>query len=124
MIARKQEISLQLNQLIDALLPGGVFWLCHFLRSSKLVSSNPLLEIEIVDLEHLGTEALVGAIHRNNVGRVILTFSHIELDKVAAHEPRRIALTRQCPPRRYEPRGLKTTSTKRRNNSHGIGGCR
>jgi exopolysaccharide biosynthesis polyprenyl glycosylphosphotransferase len=211
MIARKQEISLQLNQLIDALLLGGVFWLCHFLLS---MFSDPLLEIpeftnflwmlavivpfgpfllelqgfynyqleksllksfgqitragfwlmvilgsavvflrleipsrllvpvfcvaasaalilkeriyvahrtfrlrhgatgeriilagepdkaqtilqslsqsqrleiqvvEIVDLEHLGTEALVEAIHRNTVGRVILTFSRIELDKV------------------------------------------
>lgn len=49
------------------------------------LSQSQRLEIqvvEIVDLEHLGTEALVDAIHRNNVGRVILTFSRIELDKV------------------------------------------
>lgn len=45
MIARKQEISLQLNQLIDAVLLGAVFWLCHFLLSSKWVSSDPLLEM-------------------------------------------------------------------------------
>jgi FlaA1/EpsC-like NDP-sugar epimerase len=38
--------------------------------------------VEIVDLEHLGTEALVEALHRNNVGRVILTFSRIEMEKV------------------------------------------
>lgn len=38
--------------------------------------------VEIVDLEHLGTEALIEAVHRNNVGRVILTFSRIEMDKV------------------------------------------
>ena len=213
MIARKEEISLQLNQVIDALLLGGVFWLCHFLSSRRLVDVDALevpglshflwmlaviipfgpfllelqgfynyqleksiakslsqigqagfwllvilgsafiflrlevqsrtvlilfcvaapaalllkeriyiahrtmrlrhgetgeriilagetdkaqkilqgfspsqrLEIQvadIVDLEHLGTEALVEAIHRHNVGRVILMFSRIELDKV------------------------------------------
>jgi exopolysaccharide biosynthesis polyprenyl glycosylphosphotransferase len=213
MIARKQEISLQLNQVIDALLLGGVFWLCHFLNSRKLIALDSfevpglshflwilaiiipfgpfLLELQgfynyqleksarkslsqiaraafwlfvilgsafiflrlevrswtvlllfcvtapaalllkeriyishrtmllrrgetgeriiiagemdkaqrilqgfspgqrleiqvadIVDLEHLGTEALIEAIHRHNVGRVILTFSRIELDKV------------------------------------------
>jgi exopolysaccharide biosynthesis polyprenyl glycosylphosphotransferase len=213
MIARKQEISLQLNQLIDAALLGGVFWLCHFLLSSTALSAfarempgfahflwmlaviipfgpfllelhgfyNYQLEksllkslgqivraglwliailvsaviflrleipsrsllfvfcmaapaalilkeriyivhrtlrlrrgetgeriilageadkaqailrgfsqsqrleirvVEIVDLEHLATEALIDAIHRNNVGRVILTFSRIEMDKV------------------------------------------
>jgi sugar transferase len=38
--------------------------------------------VEIVDLERLGTEALVDAIHRTNVGRVVLTFSRIEMDKV------------------------------------------
>ena len=37
MIARQQEIRLQLNQLIDALLLGGVFWLCHWLRFEKLL---------------------------------------------------------------------------------------
>ena len=47
-------------------------------------STSQRLEIhvvDIVDLEHLGTEALVDAIHCHNVGRVILTF-RIELDKV------------------------------------------
>ncbi len=213
MIARKQEISLQLNQLIDAMILGAVFWACHFLLSSKIVppfspelpgfthflwmlaviipfgpfllelqgfynyqlekslrkslgqivragfwlivilvaavlflrleipsrsllfvfcvaapaalilkerlyivhrtmrlsrgetgeriilagetdkaqailrsfSPSQRLEIhvvEIVDLEHHGTEALIDAIHRTNVGRVILTFSRIEMDKV------------------------------------------
>jgi hypothetical protein len=37
MIARKQEISLQLNQLIDAIILGAVFWVCHFLLSSKML---------------------------------------------------------------------------------------
>jgi exopolysaccharide biosynthesis polyprenyl glycosylphosphotransferase len=212
MIARKQEISLQLNQLIDAIILGAVFWVCHFLLSSKILpvvrelpgfmhflwvlaviipfgpfllelqgfyryqlekslwkslgqiiraglwlmvilvaavvllrleipsrslllvfcvaapaalilkeriyiahrmtrlsrgetgeriilageadkaqailrsfSPSQRLEInvvEIVDLERLGTEALVDAIHRTNVGRVVLTFSRIEMDKV------------------------------------------
>ena len=213
MIARKQEISLQLNQIIDAVILGAVFWLCHCVLSSDILSLSTreipgfthflwmlvviipfgpfLLElqgfynyqleksvlkslaqivraglwlivilvaaviflrleipsrslllvffvaapaalilkerlyvaqrtmrlkrgetgeriilagetdkaqailrgltqsqrleihvVEIVDLEHLGTEALVEALHRNNVGRVILTFSRIEMDKV------------------------------------------
>ena len=109
MIARKQQISLQLNQLIDTLLLGGVFWLCHFLRSTKLADLDSLenvpgfaeadkalkslqgfspsqrleiVAVDIVDLKHLGTEALVDAIHSHNVGWVILTFSGIELDKV------------------------------------------
>jgi exopolysaccharide biosynthesis polyprenyl glycosylphosphotransferase len=213
MIARKQEISLQLNQLIDAIVLGVVFWGCHFVLSSKILASlspetpgfahflwmlaiiipfgpfllelqgfyNYQLEkslrkslgqiiraglwltvvlvaavlflrleipsrsvlfvfclaapaalllkerlyivhrtmhlrggetgeriilagerdkaqavwqsfspsqkleihvVEIVDLEHLGTEALIESIHRTNVGRVILTFSRIEMDKV------------------------------------------
>jgi hypothetical protein len=45
MIVRKQKISLQLNQLIDAVLLGAVFWLCHFLLSSKSVFSDPVLEM-------------------------------------------------------------------------------
>jgi hypothetical protein len=94
MIARKQEISLQLSQLIDALLLGGVFWLCHFLRYAKLpapdslenvlwmpgviVPSGPfLLELQGF-YKHLGTEAPVNASHRHNVGRVILTFTRID----------------------------------------------
>jgi hypothetical protein len=36
MIARKQEIGLQLNQFIDALLMGAVFWLCHFLEVAEV----------------------------------------------------------------------------------------
>ncbi len=38
--------------------------------------------VEMVDLENAGTEALSLAIHRHNIGRVILAFSRIELDKV------------------------------------------
>lgn len=38
MIARKQEIHLQLNQLIDALILGATFWACHALRHSNLFS--------------------------------------------------------------------------------------
>jgi FlaA1/EpsC-like NDP-sugar epimerase len=45
MIARKQEIGLQLNQLIDALLLGGVFWVCHFLRSNNLGALDALIEV-------------------------------------------------------------------------------
>jgi hypothetical protein len=68
MIARKQQISLQLNQLIDTLLLGGVFWLCHFLRSAKLAALDSL-------------ESVPG-FEEADVGWVILTFSGIELDKV------------------------------------------
>ncbi len=32
MLARKQEINLQLNELVDAAILGVVFWLCHWLR--------------------------------------------------------------------------------------------
>ncbi len=38
--------------------------------------------VDTVDLEAAGTEALISAIHRHNVGRVVLAFSHLELDKV------------------------------------------
>jgi len=38
--------------------------------------------VEVVDLEKSGTQALVSAIHRHNVGRVILAFSRMELDRV------------------------------------------
>ena len=125
MIARKQEISLQLNQLIDPLLLGRSVLILFCLaapaalllkerihiahRTMRLrrgeageriilggeadnahrilqgFSPSQRLEIHvvhIVDLEHLGTEALVDAIHRHNVDRVILTFGRIELDKV------------------------------------------
>ena len=125
MIARKQEISLQLNQFIDALFLGRSVSIpfCLAAAAAQLLkeriyiahrtmrlrrgetgeriilggeahkahrilqgfSPNQRLEIHvihIVDLEHLGTEALVDAIHRHNVGRVILTFGRIELGKV------------------------------------------
>lgn len=45
MIARQQEIRLQLNQLIDALLLGGVFWLCYTVRHSNLLVLDSLTEI-------------------------------------------------------------------------------
>lgn len=45
MIARQQEIRLQLNQLIDALLLGGVFWLCYSLRHANLFVLDSLMEI-------------------------------------------------------------------------------
>jgi exopolysaccharide biosynthesis polyprenyl glycosylphosphotransferase len=38
--------------------------------------------VETVDLEVLETDALISAIHRHNVGRVVLAFSRLELDKV------------------------------------------
>lgn len=46
MLARKQEINLQLNQLTDALLLGGVFWLSHFLRANQLVILDNLWAID------------------------------------------------------------------------------
>jgi exopolysaccharide biosynthesis polyprenyl glycosylphosphotransferase len=45
MIARQQEIRLQVNQLIDALLLGGVFWLCYAARHSNLLVLDSLSEI-------------------------------------------------------------------------------
>jgi exopolysaccharide biosynthesis polyprenyl glycosylphosphotransferase len=45
MIARQQEIRLQLNQLIDALLLGGVFWLCFSIRHANLLVLDNLSEI-------------------------------------------------------------------------------
>jgi exopolysaccharide biosynthesis polyprenyl glycosylphosphotransferase len=45
MIARKQEIQLQLNQLIDALLVGGAFWLAYVIRHNRLVVMDSLTEI-------------------------------------------------------------------------------
>jgi FlaA1/EpsC-like NDP-sugar epimerase len=125
MIARKQEINLQLSQLIDALFLGRSVLILFCLaapaalllkeriyiahrtmrlrrgetgeriilageadKAHKILqgfSTSQRLEIHvvhIVDLEHLGTEALADAILRHNVGRVILTFGRIELDKV------------------------------------------
>ncbi|HET9522703.1 MAG TPA: sugar transferase [Terrimicrobiaceae bacterium] len=45
MIARKQEIGLQLNQLIDALLLGGVFWICHLLSVKGLAGPTSPAEV-------------------------------------------------------------------------------
>ncbi len=45
MISRKQEIRLQIDQLMDALLLGAVFWLCHFLRHAKLILLDELATI-------------------------------------------------------------------------------
>lgn len=49
MIARQQEIRLQLNQLVDALLLGGVFWLCYAVRHSNLLVLDSLTEIPTFD---------------------------------------------------------------------------
>lgn len=49
MIARQQEIRLQLNQLIDALLLGGVFWLCYSVRHANLLVLDNLKEIPSFD---------------------------------------------------------------------------
>lgn len=38
MLARKQEINLQLNELADAAILGVTFWLCHWLRFNGIVS--------------------------------------------------------------------------------------
>jgi exopolysaccharide biosynthesis polyprenyl glycosylphosphotransferase len=45
MIARQQEIRLQVNQLIDALLLGLTFWLCYWVRHSNLLVLDTLKEI-------------------------------------------------------------------------------
>jgi len=45
MIARKREIRLQLNQLVDAVLLGVVFWCCHALRYYKLIVWDTVPEI-------------------------------------------------------------------------------
>lgn len=45
MLARKQEINLQLNQLADAALLGVVFWLCHQLRFYEIISFDGSAEI-------------------------------------------------------------------------------
>ena len=45
MLARKQEISLQLNQLTDAILIGIAFWASHFLRERHLVVLDRLPDI-------------------------------------------------------------------------------
>jgi len=38
MLARKQEINLQLNELFDAAILGVTFWLCHWLRFNGILS--------------------------------------------------------------------------------------
>lgn len=45
MLTRKQEINLQLNQLLDALLLGLIFWLCHLVRDANLVNLDLFHEI-------------------------------------------------------------------------------
>ena len=45
MIARKKEIRLQLNQLVDALLLGLTFWCCHALRFYRLIVWDTVPEI-------------------------------------------------------------------------------
>ncbi len=47
MIARKQEIRLQLNQLLDAFLLGLIFWFCYFIRANKVLVLDSLVEIGI-----------------------------------------------------------------------------
>lgn len=49
MLARKQEINLQLNELADAAILGATFWLCHWLRFAgvlKLDSSPDIPEFK------------------------------------------------------------------------------
>jgi exopolysaccharide biosynthesis polyprenyl glycosylphosphotransferase len=45
MLARKQEINLQLNELADAALLGVTFWLCHWLRYQGILSLDSSPEI-------------------------------------------------------------------------------
>ncbi len=45
MLARKQEINLQLNQLVDAAILGLTFWLAHQLRFHEIVSFDNSPEI-------------------------------------------------------------------------------
>lgn len=46
MSTRRQEINLQFNQFIDALLLGGVFWLAHYIRLNQLIIWDTLWTIE------------------------------------------------------------------------------
>lgn len=46
MSARRQEINLQFNQFIDALLLGAVFWLAHFVRYNGIVILDTLWSID------------------------------------------------------------------------------
>lgn len=45
MNTRKQEISVQINQLIDALMLGVLLWLCYWLRASGFLVIDSLWEI-------------------------------------------------------------------------------
>lgn len=45
MLARKQEINLQLNEIVDAALLGITFWLCHWLRHEGILSLDSSPEI-------------------------------------------------------------------------------
>jgi len=45
MSARKNEINLQVNQFIDALLLGGVFWFSHYLRYNQFIILDNLWTI-------------------------------------------------------------------------------
>lgn len=45
MLARKQEINLQLSQLADAAILGLVFWLCYLLRASGIIQLDAAPEI-------------------------------------------------------------------------------
>ena len=49
MNARRQEINLQVTQIIDALLLGTVFWFAHFLRSHRLIILDDLPAIDSFD---------------------------------------------------------------------------
>ncbi len=45
MLARKQEINLQLNELVDAVILGATYWLCHWLRFRGILSLDSSPEI-------------------------------------------------------------------------------
>ncbi|HEY8900427.1 MAG TPA: sugar transferase [Chthoniobacterales bacterium] len=45
MLARKQEINLQLNEVADAAILGVTFWLCHWLRFNGILSLDSSPEI-------------------------------------------------------------------------------
>jgi len=45
MLARKQEINLQLNEVVDAAILGATFWLCHWLRFNGILKLDSSPEI-------------------------------------------------------------------------------
>ena len=49
MSARRQEINLQFNQLVDAVLLGVVFWFAHLLRYNRLIILDELWGIDTFD---------------------------------------------------------------------------